>query len=83
MHSVYGLRSNWTILGISDLGFVQMQLDLEERLKKPVDLVSSQAVSKRIQPYINQDKMLIYDSTVLLNLLIGRKYFFSLITGLF
>jgi len=47
------------------LGFVQMKLDLEERLKKPVDLVSSQAVSKRIQPYINQDKMLIYDSAVL------------------
>jgi predicted nucleotidyltransferase len=47
------------------LGFVQMKLDLEERLKKPVDLVSSKAVSKRIQPYINQDKMLIYDSAVL------------------
>jgi hypothetical protein len=47
------------------LEFVQMKLDLEDKLKKPVDLVSSNGVSKRIQPYINQDKMLIYDSTIL------------------
>ncbi len=47
------------------LGFVQMKLDLEEKLNKPVDLVSSQGVSKRIQPYINQDKTLIYDSSLL------------------
>lgn len=47
------------------LGFVQMKLDLEEKLKKPVDLVSSQGVSKRILPYINQDKTVIYDSALL------------------
>lgn len=47
------------------LEFVQMKIDLEEKLKKPIDLVSSQGVSKRIQPYINQDKTLIYDSALL------------------
>jgi predicted nucleotidyltransferase len=47
------------------LGFVQMKLDLEEKLKKPVDLVSSQGLSNRIRPFINRDKRLIYDSAVL------------------
>ena len=47
------------------LGFVQMKFDLEEKLQKSVDLVSSQAVSKRLLPYINKDKKLIYESTVL------------------
>ena len=47
------------------LGFVQMKLDLEAKLNKPVDLVSSEGVSRRIMPYINKDKMLIYDSAVL------------------
>jgi uncharacterized protein len=47
------------------LGFVRMKLDLEEKLKKPVDLVSSQAVTKRIQPHIDHDKLLIYDSTII------------------
>jgi predicted nucleotidyltransferase len=44
------------------LGFVQMKFDLEQKLKKPVDLVSSQAVTGRLQPYISKDKKLIYDS---------------------
>jgi len=44
------------------LGFVQMKLDLEQRLQKTVDLVSSQAVTKRLLPYINRDKKLIYES---------------------
>lgn len=43
------------------LGFVQMKLDLEEQLHKPVDLVSSQAISKRILPFVNKDKQLIYE----------------------
>jgi hypothetical protein len=47
------------------LNFVQMKLDLEKKLNRRVDLVSSQGVSKRILPYINQDKMLIFDSSVL------------------
>ena len=45
------------------LGFVQMKLDLEQQLQKSVDLVSSQAVTKRLLPYINKDKRLIYDSS--------------------
>jgi predicted nucleotidyltransferase len=44
------------------LGFVQMKFDLEQRLQKPIDLVSSQAVTKRLLPYINKDKRLIYES---------------------
>jgi predicted nucleotidyltransferase len=45
------------------LGFVQMKMDLEEKLQKPVDLVSSQAITKRLLPYINKDKRLIYESS--------------------
>jgi len=45
------------------LGFVQMKLDLEQQLQKSVDLVSSQSITKRLQPYINKDKRLIYDSS--------------------
>jgi predicted nucleotidyltransferase len=44
------------------LGFVQMKFDLEQKLQKPVDLVSSQAITKRLLPYINKDKKLIYES---------------------
>jgi predicted nucleotidyltransferase len=44
------------------LGFVQMKLDLEQQLHKTVDLVSSQAISKRLLPFINKDKQLIYES---------------------
>lgn len=43
------------------LGFVSMKLDLEEKLHKKVDLVSSNAVSKYILPFINRDKKLIYE----------------------
>ena len=42
------------------LGFVQMQLDLQELLHKNIDLVSQNGISKHIAPYINQDKQLIY-----------------------
>jgi predicted nucleotidyltransferase len=45
------------------LGFVQMKLDLEQQLHKSVDLVSSEAISKRLLPFINKDKQLIYDSS--------------------
>jgi hypothetical protein len=47
------------------LGFVQMKMDLEEKLQKPVDLVSSQAITKRLLPYINRDKKLIYESSII------------------
>ena len=43
------------------LGFVQMQSDLQQKLKKKIDLVSSKAVSKYLQPFIEQDKVLIYE----------------------
>jgi len=43
------------------LEFVRMQLELEEILHKKVDLLSSRGISKYIQPYINQDKILIYE----------------------
>ncbi|HEY4195885.1 MAG TPA: nucleotidyltransferase domain-containing protein [Mucilaginibacter sp.] len=45
------------------LGFVQMKLDLEDQLHKSVDLVSSQAVSRHLLPFINRDKQLIYESS--------------------
>jgi uncharacterized protein len=44
------------------LGFVQMKFDLEQKLQKPVDLVSSQAITERLLPYVNRDKRLIYES---------------------
>ncbi|MDZ7624576.1 MAG: nucleotidyltransferase domain-containing protein [Ignavibacteriaceae bacterium] len=43
------------------LEFVRMQLELEELLNKKVDLLSSKGISKYIQPFINQDKILIYE----------------------
>lgn len=43
------------------LGFVNMKLDLEDKLHKKIDLVSSNAVSKYILPFINNDKKLIYE----------------------
>src|SRR5687767_10124509 len=43
------------------LGFVQMKLDLEQKLHKKIDLVSSQAVSKRLLPFVNKDKQLVYE----------------------
>ena len=42
------------------LGFMQMQIDLENLLKTKVDLVSSNSLSKYIKPYIDQEKELIY-----------------------
>jgi predicted nucleotidyltransferase len=43
------------------LGFVTMQLDLEEKLQKKIDLVSSDGLSKHIKPFIDKDKVLIYE----------------------
>ena len=43
------------------MGFVNMKLDLEEKLHKKVDLVSSNAISQLISPFINKDKQLIYE----------------------
>jgi len=43
------------------LEFVQMQLDLQDILQKKVDLVSSNSLSKYIKPFVDQDKVLIYE----------------------
>lgn len=43
------------------LEFVKMQLELEELLNKKVDLLSSNGISKYILPFVNQDKILIYE----------------------
>jgi predicted nucleotidyltransferase len=43
------------------LGFVNMKFDLEDKLHKKVDLVSSNAISSHIFPFINNDKKLIYE----------------------
>ncbi|MEB2781316.1 nucleotidyltransferase family protein [Algoriphagus persicinus] len=42
------------------LGFVQMQLELEEILNSKVDLVSTKGLSKYIKPIIDDEKKLIY-----------------------
>ncbi len=42
------------------LGFVQMQLDLEDMLNTKVDLVSSNSLSKYIKPIVDKEKRLIY-----------------------
>jgi predicted nucleotidyltransferase len=43
------------------LGFVTMQEDLGQRLHKKIDLVSSRAISKHLSPFIDKDKILIYE----------------------
>ena len=43
------------------LEFIQMQLDLQNLLRKPIDLVSSRGLSKYIKPYIDTDKILLYE----------------------
>ena len=42
------------------LQFVQMKLDLEKILNNPVDLVSSNGMSKYIKPLVDSEKLLIY-----------------------
>lgn len=43
------------------LEFIQMQLDLMELLRKPIDLVSSRGLSKYIKPFVDKDKVLLYE----------------------
>ncbi len=42
------------------LGFVQMQIELEELLNQKVDLVSLNGLSPFIKPVVDKEKMLIY-----------------------
>jgi predicted nucleotidyltransferase len=41
--------------------FIAIKLDLQEILKKEVDLISENGVSPRIRPYIDKEKILIYE----------------------
>jgi hypothetical protein len=41
--------------------YFSMKEDLEEKLNKRVDIVSSKGLSKFIAPYIDQEKQLIYE----------------------
>ena len=43
------------------LEFIQVQLDLQALLKKPIDLVSSRGMSKYIKPYVDSEKFLLYE----------------------
>lgn len=43
------------------LGFVQMQDDLQQKLNKKIDLISSKGISKHLLPFIENDKVLIYE----------------------
>lgn len=42
------------------LHFVQMGLDLEALLFRPVDLVTTKGLSPYVKPYVARDKQLIY-----------------------
>lgn len=43
------------------LELVQMQLDLQTLLQKSIDLVSSRGMSKYIKPYVDAEKLLLYE----------------------
>ena len=42
------------------LHFIQMSLDLEALLQRPVDLVTTKGLSPHVKPYVDRDKTLIY-----------------------
>ena len=41
--------------------FIQMQINLNNLLKADVDLVTDKALSKYIRPFVDKDKILIYE----------------------
>ncbi len=43
------------------IGFVKMKYELEDKLHKKIDLVSINAISKHILPFIDFEKKLIYE----------------------
>ncbi len=47
--------------GVDLFQFIRIKLDLEDLLKKSVDLVSTGGLSPYIKPYIDADKILIYE----------------------
>jgi uncharacterized protein len=42
-------------------GFVGMKIELEDILKKRIDLVSSSSLSPHVLPFVEKDKQLIYE----------------------
>ncbi|GAB2633256.1 nucleotidyltransferase family protein [Belliella aquatica] len=43
------------------LRFIKLKNDLEEILRKPVDLLTSNSISKHLLPFIDSDKQMIYE----------------------
>ncbi len=43
------------------LEFIQMQIELAELLKTNVDLVSDKALSRYVRPFVEKEKVLIYE----------------------
>jgi predicted nucleotidyltransferase len=43
--------------------FFAFQIELEELMKMKVDLVSSEGLSKYVKPFVDKDKILIYERT--------------------
>lgn len=43
------------------LGFIQMIFDLEKILNTKVDLVTTDGLSKYVKPFVEKDKILIYE----------------------
>ena len=47
--------------GVSLFEFIRFQLDLEALLQKKVDLISTNGLSPLIKPFVDKDKILIYE----------------------
>ncbi|MDQ3020358.1 MAG: nucleotidyltransferase domain-containing protein [Bacteroidota bacterium] len=47
--------------------FIKMKLDLESLLKKPIDLLSAKGISKHIKSKVDEEKILIYEKSKLMN----------------
>lgn len=47
--------------GVDLFQFINIKLELEKILNRSVDLVSAHGVSPRLKPYIDKDKVLIYE----------------------
>lgn len=43
--------------------FINIKLELEKLINKQVDLVSSNGISPRLKPYIDKEKILIYEKS--------------------
>ena len=43
------------------LGFIKMKLQLEDILKREVDLLTTNSISKHIKSFVDKEKILIYE----------------------